>query len=88
MIRGTACRPSTAPAGNPAFPPSFTLAGVMNPCPCGYHGDPSPDCACGSSASGCYYQRGISGPLPDRIDILSARSFHRVLKLGGAIADL
>jgi magnesium chelatase family protein len=55
-------------AGTVSFPANFTLVGAMNPCPCGYHGDPKRNCTCAASAV-ARYQKRISGPLLDRIDI-------------------
>jgi magnesium chelatase family protein len=42
--------------------------GAMNPCPCGWYGDPVKECTC-SHAMVSRYQKRISGPLLDRIDI-------------------
>ena len=54
--------------GSLTFPASFQLVGAMNPCPCGYYGDPVRPCTC-SSMVVTKYQKRISGPLLDRIDI-------------------
>jgi magnesium chelatase family protein len=54
--------------GASSFPANFMLVGAMNPCPCGYFGDPVKECTC-SSAMVTRYQKRISGPLLDRIDI-------------------
>ncbi|MDP3974956.1 MAG: YifB family Mg chelatase-like AAA ATPase [Candidatus Jorgensenbacteria bacterium] len=50
------------------FPARFTLIAAMNPCPCGYFEDPVHECRC-SAAEVFRYQRKVSGPLMDRIDI-------------------
>jgi magnesium chelatase family protein len=54
--------------GTLTFPANFILIGAMNPCPCGYHGDPVKECTCSPSMVSRYQKR-ISGPLLDRIDI-------------------
>jgi len=50
------------------FPANFQLIGSMNPCPCGYYGDAQRPCTC-SLATVTKYQKRISGPMMDRIDI-------------------
>ncbi len=54
--------------GSLTFPANFQLIAAMNPCPCGYYGDPIKPCTC-SPATVTKYQKRISGPLLDRIDI-------------------
>jgi len=54
--------------GNLVFPARFILVTAMNPCPCGYWGDEEKECTC--TANEVFrYQKKISGPLLDRIDI-------------------
>lgn len=54
--------------GSLTFHANFQLVAAMNPCPCGYYGDPYRACTCSPSAV-TKYQKRISGPLLDRIDI-------------------
>jgi magnesium chelatase family protein len=54
--------------GSISFPAKFMLVGAMNPCPCGFATDPAKECTCTQHAI-MRYQRRLSGPLLDRIDI-------------------
>lgn len=54
--------------GTLTFPASFTLVASQNPCPCGYASDPDRNCVC-SPMQIARYQKKISGPLLDRIDL-------------------
>jgi magnesium chelatase family protein len=54
--------------GSLTFPANFMLVAAMNPCPCGYYGDAVKPCSC-SAGTVTKYQKRISGPLLDRIDI-------------------
>ncbi|GFO74207.1 magnesium chelatase family protein [Bathymodiolus platifrons methanotrophic gill symbiont] len=65
------------------FPARFQLIAAMNPCPCGYLGDPSGRCHC-TSEQVSRYRGKISGPLLDRIDMLLEvpRVSHEVLRKG------
>ena len=63
------------------FPARFQLIAAMNPCPCGYAGDPRGRCRCSGDQIARYRNR-ISGPLIDRIDIhveLAALSVEHLL---------
>ncbi len=50
------------------FPARFQLVAAMNPCPCGYLGDPQADCRCSGERVSSYRGK-VSGPLLDRIDL-------------------
>ena len=54
--------------GSITFPANFMLVAAMNPCPCGYYSDPIKECTC-TPTMVSRYQKRISGPLLDRIDI-------------------
>ncbi|MBT4547257.1 MAG: YifB family Mg chelatase-like AAA ATPase, partial [Candidatus Magasanikbacteria bacterium] len=54
--------------GTLSFPARFTLVASQNPCPCGYASDPDRTCAC-SPMQVANYQKKVSGPLLDRIDL-------------------
>jgi len=54
--------------GSYVFPASFLLCSAQNPCPCGYLGDEAKPCTCRPFEIE-RYQRKISGPLSDRIDL-------------------
>lgn len=55
--------------GTARFPAKFILVAARNPCPCGYAGDPKHPCTC-SAGQVIKYQKKISGPLLDRIDLV------------------
>lgn len=58
----------TRVSGSLTFPANFMLVAALNPCPCGYYQDPVKECTCSPSQI-ARYQKRISGPLLDRIDI-------------------
>ena len=55
--------------GRISYPTDFILVATMNPCPCGYLGDSAVQCRC-SGTQIANYQKKISGPLLDRIDLI------------------
>ncbi|MGO3702216.1 MAG: YifB family Mg chelatase-like AAA ATPase [Candidatus Saccharimonadales bacterium] len=55
--------------GHVSYPADFMLVATMNPCPCGFYGDDSKECTC-SNNNILQYQRKLSGPLLDRIDLI------------------
>ncbi len=54
--------------GHATYPADFMLVGTMNPCPCGYYGDQTRECTCTTNQI-LAYQKKLSGPLLDRIDL-------------------
>lgn len=59
----------TRAGGRMVYPADFMLVATMNPCPCGHLGDPSKECSC-SATQILAYQKRLSGPLLDRIDLI------------------
>lgn len=55
-------------SGSVSYPARVLLVAACNPCPCGYLGDPIRQCRCSASAIE-RYQRKISGPIVDRMDL-------------------
>lgn len=55
--------------GHVTYPADFMLVATMNPCPCGYYGDSAKECSC-TSMQILAYQKRLSGPLLDRIDLV------------------
>lgn len=56
-------------AGHSTYPADFMMVATMNPCPCGFYGDSSKECSC-TSTQIIAYQKRLSGPLMDRIDLI------------------
>ena len=55
-------------SGTLTFPANFMLVAAMNPCKCGWKGDPEKECTC-TPIQIQRYQKKISGPILDRIDL-------------------
>ncbi|TAL14370.1 ATP-binding protein [Patescibacteria group bacterium] len=55
--------------GHITYPADFMLVATMNPCPCGFYGDNSKECSCTANQIVAYQKR-LSGPLLDRIDLV------------------
>lgn len=69
--------------GSLLFPARFMLVAAMNPCPCGYAGDPERVCAC-APAQASRYRLKISGPIMDRIDLHVEVPRLKIEKLDGS----
>ncbi len=69
------------------YPAAFQLIAAMNPCPCGYRGEPSGRCRCTAAQVAGYCAR-ISGPLLDRIDLFIEVPRLPVTDIAGTPATL
>ena len=72
--------------GSVTYPAQFMLVCAMNPCKCGWYGDPSGRCTCSQASVDQYLSR-ISGPLLDRIDLIvevPAVKFDELSRRGAA----
>lgn len=68
------------------FPAKFMLVAAANPCPCGYYGDPTHECKCATGQI-IRYQKRVSGPMMDRIDIHLDVPAVKIEKLATDITD-
>ena len=71
------------------FPARFQLLAAMNPCPCGYAGDPGGRCHCSTDQVNRYRSR-VSGPLLDRIDMhvhVSAMPVDQLISRGKSVPE-
>lgn len=68
------------------FPARFMLVAAMNPCPCGYYGDPQHECTCSPSGIRKYRAR-VSGPLLDRFDLHAEVPAVRYREMAGTGGD-
>ena len=74
-------------AGTVAFPARFLLVGAMNPCPCGFAGDPVRECRCTPGQVERYGGR-LSGPLLDRFDlVIPVRGLDATELQGASVAE-
>lgn len=73
-------------AGTVSYPAQFTLVAAANPCPCGYHGSDIKPCKC-LPGHISRYQKRVSGPILDRIDIHIDVPSVKVEKLVRAVSD-
>lgn len=69
------------------FPARFQLVAAMNPCPCGYLGDPSARCRC-SAEQQQRYRNKLSGPLLDRIDLHVTVARETTALYGNGVAGI
>ena len=72
--------------GSMTYPSEFMMVCAMNPCKCGWYGDPSGRCTCSQASVDRYLSR-VSGPMLDRIDIIvevPAGKFEELSRRGAA----